>query len=322
MKQYECLALLGKGYNWQVFLARDVKTARLYAVKERQKQKIIEFDEMLSVRREMETLQLFSEEKHPFLIRLIDVFHTQQAIYFVTDFVSGGDLGYLLERQPLRPEQARIYAVELCLAVKYLHERDIIHRNIRLDNTLIVDDDRLVLGGFGSCKGTSTTSSFVGGGDVMPPEVLLDQGYGRPVDWWALGVVLYHMLQRQCPFSGETADELYDAILTEEPQYPNTLPRTSADILRRLLERDPRQRLGSSEAGAAEVMQHAYFSDVDWHDVAQSPVEAPCKSLEDIGTVLGNFREEYTHQSRLLDFRNLTSSAERANNFHDFGFPQ
>jgi classical protein kinase C len=322
MEQYECLALLGAGHSWKVFVARGGNTGRLYAVKERQKQRIIDFDETTNVRREMETLQTLSETKHPFLINLVDVFQTQQALYLVTDFISGGDLEYLLERQAFRPEQTRTYAVQLCLAIKYLHERDIVHRNIRLDNILIADDGRIVLSGLGTCTPgmtrTSTTTSFVGGGDFMPPEVLLDQEYGRSVDWWAFGIVLYQMMLKRSPFPGETADEIYDAILTKEPDYPDTLPDSCVEILRRLLERDPEQRLGSGEADAVEVMQHAYFNGIVWDDIMLRPVEVSCQSSVDVKTLLGNFRDEFTKcYSDLPCFDDLS----RVNLFHDFDFP-
>lgn len=322
MEEYECLALLGAGYSWKVFLARGGNTGRLYAVKARQKQRLVDFDEITNLRLEMETLQALSETKHPFLINLVDVFHTQQAIYFVTDLISGGDLEHLLERQPFDPEQTRIYAAQICLAIKHLHELDIIHRNIRLDNILIADDGRIVLTGFRTCrpdmKHTSKTSSFVGGGDFMPPEVLLDQEYGRSVDWWAFGIVLYQMILRRSPFPGEDADEIYDAILTKEPDYPDTLPDLCVDILRRLLERDPQQRLGSGETDAMEVMQHAYFKGIFWDELTPKSAEIPCQPSVDVKTLLGNFRDEYTKcYSDLPRFDDLSS----VNTFHQFDFP-
>jgi classical protein kinase C/novel protein kinase C epsilon type len=325
MEQYECLTLLGAGYSWKVFVSRIVHTARLYAVRERRKQKIVEFDEMTNLQRELETLQALSETKHPHLINLVDVFHTRQAIYFVTDFMSGGDLEYLLERRPLLPEQTRIFAAELCLAIKHLHEHDIVHRNIRLDNILIADDGRIVLSGFGTCRPgmakSSRSSSFVGGGDCMPPEVLLDEEYGRSVDWWAYGIVLYQMMLRQAPFTGDSADEIYDAILTKDPQYPSTLPTVCIDVLRRLLERDPRQRLGSGEADALEVMQHAYFNGIVWDDIMLKPIEASHQAIVNIETVLGNFRDEHTRCCSVLPrFDNLTDPSTILTSFHDFDF--
>jgi len=93
--------------------------------------------------------------------------------------------------------------------------------------------------------------------------MLLDKPYGFALDWWGFGVLMYQLFLRQSPFSGEDDDEIYDAILHDEPLYPTDMPRAPASFLQKLLTRDPDMRLGSGPTDAEEVMQHEYFAGTD-----------------------------------------------------------
>jgi len=98
-------------------------------------------------------------------------------------------------------------------------------------------------------------------------QILLDKKYGRAVDWWAFGVLIYQMLLQQSPFRGEDEDEIYDAILADEPLYPIHMPRDSVSILQKLLTREPELRLGSGPTDAQEIMSHAFFRNINWDDI-------------------------------------------------------
>jgi serine/threonine protein kinase len=125
--------------------------------------------------------------------------------------------------------------------------------------------------------------------------VLRDQGYGRPADWWAFGIALYQMLLREEPFKGDDLDEVYDSVLSDaEPNYPDSLPEKSVDILRGLLARDPQQRLGSGPAGAVRVMQHPYFEGISWDDVAEKKIEPSFIPVRNDESNLSNFDPEFT----------------------------
>lgn len=109
----------------------------------------------------------------------------------------------------------------------------------------------------------------------MAPEILLEQRYGRAVDWWAFGVLIYEMLLGQSPFKGDDEDEIFDAILEDEPLYPIHMPRDSVQILQRLLTREPHRRLGSGPTDADEIKAHPFFRDLSWSDVYYKRIPAP-----------------------------------------------
>lgn len=133
-----------------------------------------------------------------------------------------------------------------------------LHRDLKLDNILLTLDGHVKVADYGLCKEDmwygSTTSTFCGTPEFMAPEVrllavhvattevdilldqiLLEQRYGRAVDWWAFGVLTYEMLLGQSPFRGDDEDEIFDAILEDEPLYPITMPRDAVSILQKVV---------------------------------------------------------------------------------------
>ena len=134
----------------------------------------------------------------------------------------------------------------------------------------------------------------------MAPEILLDKRYGRAVDWWAFGVLIYQMLLQQSPFRGEDEDEIYDAILADEPLYPIHMPRDSVSILQKLLTREPDQRLGSGPTDASEIMSHAFFKGVNWDDIYNKRLPAPFKPTVKNDKDTSNFDSEFTSVTPVL----------------------
>lgn len=120
------------------------------------------------------------------------------------------------------------------------------------------------------------------------------------MDWWAFGVLIYQMLLQQSPFRGEDEDEIYDAILADEPLYPIHMPRDSVSILQKLLTREPDQRLGSGPTDAAEVMSQPFFRTVDWDDIYHKRVQPPFMPTIKSATDTSNFDSEFTSVTPVL----------------------
>ncbi|KAL9585109.1 MAG: hypothetical protein Q9203_004392 [Teloschistes exilis] len=304
LEHFNFLAVLGKGNFGKVMLAETKATKKLYAIKVLKKEFIIENDEVESTKSEKRVFLIANKERHPFLLNLHACFQTETRVYFVMEYISGGDLMLHIQRGQFGSKRAQFYAAEVCLALKYFHENGVIYRDLKLDNILLTLDGHIKIADYGLCKEDmwygSTTSTFCGTPEFMAPEILLDKKYGRAVDWWAFGVLIYQMLLQQSPFRGEDEDEIYDAILADEPLYPIHMPRDSVSILQKLLMREPELRLGSGPTDAQEIMSHAFFRNINWDDFHEKKVPPPFMPQITNATDTSNFDSEFTSVTPVL----------------------
>ena len=160
-------------------------------------------------------------------------FQTIEHIFFAIEYVGGGDLITNLIREKVYSEKrACFYAACITLAVKFLHENLILYRDLKLDNCLIGVDGYLKITDFGISKLDfnygDRTYTFCGTESYMAPEILLNHDYSRPVDWWALGVIVYEMLLGQLPFSNR-----YQQI-TQSVDYPHKISKVSKDFIEKV----------------------------------------------------------------------------------------
>lgn len=304
LDDFNFLAVLGKGNFGKVMLAEEKKTNGLYAIKVLKKEFIIDNDEVESTRSEKRVFLAAARERHPFLLGLHSCFQTETRIYFVMEYVSGGDLMLHIQRKQFSLRQAKFYASEVLLALEYFHSQGIIYRDLKLDNILLTLDGHVKVADYGLCKEEmwygQTTSTFCGTPEFMAPEILLEQRYGRAVDWWAFGVLTYEMLLGQSPFRGDDEDEIFDAILEDEPLYPITMPRDAVSILQKLLTRDPSRRLGSGKDDAEEIKRQPFFKDVNWDDVFHKRIPPPYFPTINGSADTSNFDEEFTREQPTL----------------------
>ncbi|EPQ54936.1 hypothetical protein GLOTRDRAFT_130101 [Gloeophyllum trabeum ATCC 11539] len=304
LEDFNFLAVLGKGNFGKVMLAEEKRSNSLYAIKVLKKEFIIDNDEVESTRSEKRVFLTAAKERHPFLLGLHSCFQTETRVYFVMEYVSGGDLMLHIQRKQFSLRQAKFYASEVLLALEYFHQNGIIYRDLKLDNILLTLDGHVKVADYGLCKEDmwygSTTSTFCGTPEFMAPEILLEQRYGRAVDWWAFGVLTYEMLLGQSPFHGDDEDEIFDAILEDEPLYPITMPRDAVSILQKLLTRDPTRRLGSGKDDAEEIKRHPFFKDVNWDDVLHKRIPPPYFPTVSGSADTSNFDEEFTREEPTL----------------------
>ncbi|QRW06533.1 Serine/threonine-protein kinase [Ceratobasidium sp. AG-Ba] len=317
LNDFNFLAVLGKGNFGKVMLAEEKKTNGLYAIKVLKKEFVIDHDEVESTRSEKRVFLAAARERHPFLLGLHSCFQTETRIYFVMEYVSGGDLMLHIQRKQFSLRQAKFYACEVLLALEYFHAQGIIYRDLKLDNILLTLDGHVKVADYGLCKENmeygQTTSTFCGTPEFMAPEILLEQRYGRAVDWWAFGVLTYEMLLGQSPFRGDDEDEIFDAILEDEPLYPITMPRDAVSILQRLLTRDPSRRLGSGPTDAEEIKAHPFFNQVNFDDVLNKRIPPPYYPTITSAHDTSNFDTEFTReQPTLTPVHGQLSAADQA----------
>lgn len=324
LDDFSFLSVLGKGNFGKVMLAETRNTKQLYAIKVLKKDFIIENDEIESTRSEKRVLLIASKERHPFLLTLHSCFQTENRVYFVMDYVSGGDLMWHIQQEPFTPRRAQFYAAEVLLGLKYFHENGVIYRDLKLDNILLTLTGHVKIADYGLCKEDmgygNTTGTFCGTPEFMAPEILLEQKYGRGVDWWAFGVLIYQMLLGQSPFRGEDDEEVFDAILGDEPLYPIHMPRDSVSILQGLLTRELDKRLGCGPDDAKDIMSHAYFKNINFDDIYHCRVPPPYVPNIDSPTDVKNFDQEFTNEVPTLTPVNSTLTPAMQEQFRGFSY--
>ncbi|KAK9473046.1 uncharacterized protein V1510DRAFT_364399 [Dipodascopsis tothii] len=304
LDDFNFLAVLGKGNFGKVMLAEAKRSQRLYAIKVLKKEFIIENGEVESTRSEKRVYLTANKERHPFLLNLHSCFQTETRVYFVMEYISGGDLMLHIQREQFSAPRAQFYAAEVLLGLKYFHDNGIVYRDLKLDNIMLTLDGHIKIADYGLCKENmwfeSTTGTFCGTPEFMAPEIIDNQKYTRSVDWWAFGVLIYQMLLGQSPFRGDDEEEIFDSILSDEPLYPIHMARESVSILQQLLTRDPWRRLGSGPGDAEEVMAHPYFANINFDDIYHKRVRPPFVPTISSPTDTSNFDQEFTREVPVL----------------------
>ncbi|XP_048477161.1 microtubule-associated serine/threonine-protein kinase 3-like, partial [Rhincodon typus] len=255
--------------------------------------------------------------ENPFVVSMYCSFETRRHLCMVMEYVEGGDCANLLRNiGPLPVDMTRMYFAETVLALEYLHNYGIVHRDLKPDNLLITSMGHIKLTDFGLSRIglmnmtanlyedhiEKDTREFIdkqvcGTPEYIAPEVILRQGYGKPVDWWAMGVILFEFLVGCAPFFGETPEELFGQVVNDEmiwPEGEEILPAEAQDLISRLLKQNPRDRLGTG--GAHEVKQHNFFTQLDWSGLLRQKAEfIPQLESEDDTSYFDTRSEKYQH---------------------------
>ncbi|XP_045772274.1 serine/threonine-protein kinase N [Maniola jurtina] len=304
MNSFRLLSVLGRGHFGKVILAQYKPTNEYFAIKALKKGDIIARDEVDSLLSEKRIFEVANAIRHPFLVNLFACFQTDQHVCFVMEYAAGGDLMMHIHADVFTEPRAVFYAACVVLGLQYLHENNIIYRDLKLDNLLLDTEGYVKIADFGLCKEGMAwgdrTGTFCGTPEFLAPEVLTETSYTRAVDWWGLGVLIFEMLVGESPFPGEDEGEVFDSIVNDEVRYPRTLSLESIALMRRLLRKNPERRLGSSERDAEDVKKQAFFRNVDWEQLLLRKVKPPfvptINNLEDVS----NFDSEFTSEAAVL----------------------
>jgi protein kinase N len=304
IKEYNFLAVLGRGHFGKVLLAEDKETSELVAIKVLKKADIISRDEVDSLMSEKRIFERINAVRHPFLVNLHCCFQSENNVCFVMEYACGGDLMMHIHQDIFKEPRACFYAACVVLGLQYLHENGIVYRDLKLDNLLLDVDGFVKITDFGLCKegmwyGTRT-STFCGTPEFLAPEVLTDVSYTRAVDWWGLGVLIYEMLVGESPFPGEDEEEVFDSIVNDDVRYPRFLSSEAISIMRKLLRRNPERRLGAGERDAEDIRKQPFFKNINWEKLLRRELEPPFKPKLEGRLDISNFDEEFTREEPIF----------------------
>ncbi|KAK4455488.1 Serine/threonine-protein kinase [Podospora aff. communis PSN243] len=298
-QSFDKIKLIGKGDVGKVYLVREKKSSRLYAMKVLSKKEMIKRNK---IKRALAEQEILATSNHPFIVTLYHSFQSEDYLYLCMEYCSGGEFFRALQTRPgkcIPEDDARFYAAEVTAALEYLHLMGFIYRDLKPENILLHQSGHIMLSDFDLSKqsdpggkptmiigknGTSTsslptidtkscianfrTNSFVGTEEYIAPEVIKGSGHTSAVDWWTLGILIYEMLYGTTPFKGKNRNATFANILREDIPFPDhagapQISNLCKSLIRKLLIKDENRRLGA-RAGASDIKSHPFFRTTQW----------------------------------------------------------
>lgn len=258
MQRYELGKLLGQGTFAKVHHARNLKTGMSVAVKIIDKEKVLRVGMIDQIKREISVMKLI---RHPNVVQLYEVMATKTKIYFVIEYVKGGELFDKLSKGRLKEDAARKYFQQLISAVDYCHSRGVYHRDLKPENLLVDENGNLKISDFGlsalaeSKRQDGLLHTTCGTPAYVAPEVINRKGYDGPkADIWSCGVILYVLLAGHLPFHDSNLMEMYRKIGRAEFKFPNGFPSGPRKLVSKILDPNPKSRIS-----IAKIMENSWF---------------------------------------------------------------
>jgi len=217
---------------------------------------------------------------------------------FVMDYVNGGELFFHLQKDRKFPEErVRFYIAEIVCGLEYLHDNGVLYRDLKPENLLLTDEGHMCMTDFGISKeglesDDARTATFCGTPEYLAPEVLECNGYGKAVDWWSLGTLMFEMLTGLPPFYSQDVQVMYSKIMHAKLEIPPSISKEAASLLTGLLQRDPEKRLSDAKT----IKSHPFFESIDFEKLLQKqvtpPFIPPVSSKDDTSLISDEFTGE------------------------------
>ena len=334
MNDFDIIKVLGRGAFGKVMLVKKKAdtTNTLYALKSLKKAELVKANQVEHTITERFVL----EEIHsPFLVHLSFAFQSPDKLYIVMDYLTGGELFFWIKKQrKFSEKRAKLYMAECVLAMKAMHEKNVIHRDLKPENILLDKDGHVKCVDYGLAKANITgpgaeggTKTFCGTPEYVAPELVENRGHGKAVDWWALGCILFEMLYGLPPFYDKNLNTMYKKILHDPIKFSNStaepISDDAKDLIKKLLERKVIARLGSGRGGADDVLKHPFFSSLNIEKVLEkkvTPEFIPPKQKNDED--VRNFDTEFTSEAPTdsLPVQQMTDTMQQKADFTGFTY--
>lgn len=281
MADFEIISRLGDGSFSTVILVKHKVSGKHYAMKMVNKHLVMRnkmVDYIINERNILDQLD------YDGICKLHFTFQDAESLYMGMEQCPGGELyEQLQKRGTFSVEDTKFYAAEIVLILEYLRKKDVVHRDLKPENLLLSAEGHLKLIDFGSAKAffleqaqgprksmaKNRATSFVGTAEYVSPEVLNNTGVSFSADLWALGCILYQMLVGRPPFKGASEYLTFQNITARELSFPADLDPTARDLIDKLLDLEPRARIGSRSM--ADLKEHGFFAGVDWLKLRNGP---------------------------------------------------
>ena len=323
LEDFKVLKVIGRGSFGKVNLVEYLPTHETFAMKSLKKDILIEQEQIENTLLEKEILQSID---YPFLCGLVFCFQTEERIYFIMPFLNGGELfQHLRKFRTFDEDKVRFYGAQIALALDYLHSKGIIYRDLKPENILMDEEGYLKLADFGMAKklkDDEKAMSFCGTPEYLAPEIITMEGHDKNADWWSFGILLFEMLCGLPPFYVENLDKMYEMIKTSSIKFPKriALSEDAKDVIRKLLEKNPKKRLGS-QSGIEEIKNHPFFASLDFDMVLKKKIKAPFIPELASDTDVQYFDEEFTSEEVGMSYipkKNMEMIKKNQNKFNDF----
>jgi len=244
----------------------DKSIGNIYALKILKKAAIIRLKQVDHITSEKMILQQLS---HPFIVALYATFHDTRYLYLVLEYVVGGEFfTHLRKHGRFNNEESKFFAAQITLIFEYCHEKNVIYRDLKPENILLAQDGYLKLTDFGFAKVIEyRTYTLCGTPEYIAPEVLLNKGHGKPVDWWTLGILIYEMIVGYPPFVDEDPMGIYQKILSGKIVFPKFFDKNGKLLVKKLLTADLGKRYGNLAKGPKDIKECKWFGNYNWDNL-------------------------------------------------------
>ncbi|CAI2370471.1 unnamed protein product [Moneuplotes crassus] len=306
LKSFTVVKIIGEGAYGKVYLVKKIDTGILYAMKVIRKSGISSRKDKEQVLTEKDITQQIDS---PFIVKLHFSFQSETKFFLILDFMDAGDLCYhIVHKRRIKEPLTTKISAQILLGLKCLHENNILYRDLKPMNILLDQDYRVKLTDFGLSKkdrqedAPESRHSICGTLQYIAPEVALGKDYHFAIDWWSFGVILYEMISGKLPFDSNERKIIVQKIISSKIKFGRRFTPQAQDLISKLLNTDPDERLGTK--GAEEVMEHAFFKDINWEELATSnPV-----SKRQVKIPKGHFKYCYGNsaESSVLSDKGLT----------------
>jgi protein kinase A len=292
LADFEMTRTLGCGSFGRVKYAKYKLDGKFYAVKFMKKHEIIKLKQVDHINNEK---RLMAQIDYPFIVNMTGYTKDDSYVYIIMECITGGELFTHLRRaRKFSDEQAKFYGAQVAAAFAHIHSKNIIHRDLKPENILLSPNGYSKLTDFGFAKvlepGTRTYT-LCGTPEYIAPEVLLNKGHGKPVDWWTLGILIYEMICGQPPFCDEDPMGIYQKILAGKVYFPKYFDKNAKALVKKLLTADLSKRYGNLKDGPMDILKHAWFSSLNFAELEEYKVPAPYKPAMKGDQDVSNFED-------------------------------